>query len=67
MLELITDDRRAAARLRYTGTHAGPLYSIAATGRAFAYTGAAFFTTAGGFISDIWVIGDLDELRRQLL
>jgi steroid delta-isomerase-like uncharacterized protein len=67
VLELIADDRRAAARLKYTGTHAGPLLGISATGRTFAYDGAAFFTTTGGLIADIWVIGDLDELRRQLV
>ena len=66
MLELISNDHRAAARLQYTGTHLGPLLGIAATGRAFTYAGAAFFTTADGLITDVWVIGDLDDLRRQL-
>ncbi len=67
VLDLITNDHRAAARLQYTGTHLGPLLGIPATGRMFMYTGAAFFTTADGLITDIWVVGDLDELRRQLL
>lgn len=66
VLELITDNHRAAARLKYTGTHLGPLLDIPATGRTFTYTGAAFFTTVDDYITDIWVIGDLDELRRQL-
>jgi predicted ester cyclase len=44
----------------------GPLLDIAATGRSFTYTGAAFFTIADRLITDIWVLGDLDELRRQL-
>ena len=66
ILELIVDDHRAAARLKYTGTHLGPLLDIPATGRAFTYTGAAFFTTSAGFITNIWVIGDLDGLRNQL-
>jgi steroid delta-isomerase-like uncharacterized protein len=67
VVELLTDGRRAAARLKFTGTHLGPLLGIPPTGRAFTYTGAAFFTAAVDLITDIWVIGDLDELRRQLV
>jgi steroid delta-isomerase-like uncharacterized protein len=66
VLDLIAADDRAAVRLRFTGTHRGPMLGIPATGRAFTYTGAAFFTTANGLITDIWVIGDLDALRQQL-
>lgn len=66
LLDLVAIDNRAAARLRFTGTHRGTLLDIPATGRGFAYSGAAFFTVADGLISDIWVIGDLDTLRRQL-
>ena len=66
MLDLIATDDRAAARMRFTGTHRGPLLGIPATGRTFTYTGAAFFTSASGLITDIWVIGDVDALRQQL-
>lgn len=66
ILDLVSDGHRAAARLRYSGTHLGPLLGIPATGRQFVYSGAAFFTTADDLITDIWVLGDLDTLRRQL-
>ncbi|MBX9978465.1 MAG: ester cyclase [Mycobacterium gordonae] len=66
LLDLITTHNRAAARLRYTGTHRATLLDIPATGRVFSYTGAAFFTVANGLITDIWVLGDLDGLRQQL-
>lgn len=66
VVELVTEDRRAAARLKFTGTHLGPLLDIPPTGRAFSYDGAGFFTAVGDLITDIWVVGDLDELRRQL-
>lgn len=66
LLDLIATDDRAAARLRFTGTHRAALLDIAATGRVFSYTGAAFFTIANGLIADIWVLGDLDALRQQL-
>jgi steroid delta-isomerase-like uncharacterized protein len=66
VVDLIVTDTRAAARLQFTGTHRGPMLDIPATGRRFSYTGAAFFTVADGLITDVWVIGDLDSLRRQL-
>lgn len=66
VLDLIATDTRAAARLRFTGTHLRPLLDIPATGRRFSYTGAAFFTVTDRLITDVWVIGDLDSLRRQL-
>lgn len=32
----------------------------------FGYSGAAFFTAAGGLLTKAWVLGDLDSLRPQL-
>jgi steroid delta-isomerase-like uncharacterized protein len=64
--ELVSDRQRAAARLSYTGHHAGPLAGLAATGRRFEYAGAAFFTARDGRLASAWVLGDLDGLRRQL-
>jgi steroid delta-isomerase-like uncharacterized protein len=67
IVDLIVSGDRAAARLRYSGTHRGELLGVPASGRPFAYSGAAFFTAAGGLLTDAWVLGDLDDLRRQLL
>jgi steroid delta-isomerase-like uncharacterized protein len=66
VLDVIATDNRAAVQLRFTGTHLGSILGIPATGRAFAYAGAAFFATANGLITDIWVLGDLEALRHQL-
>jgi predicted ester cyclase len=66
VLDLVSDGDRAAARLRWSGTQDGPLLGIAATGRRFAYDGAAFFRAHDGLLDDIWVVGDLDALRRAL-
>jgi predicted ester cyclase len=61
---------RAAARLRFTGTHTGthtgPLLGLPATQRRFEYAGAAFFTAGELWLTSAWVLGDLDALRRQL-
>ena len=64
--ELVVEGDRAAARLRWSGTHTGDLAGLAGTGRRFAYEGAAFFTTDGGLLRRIWVLGDLDALRTAL-
>ena len=66
VLTLVCEGDRAAARLRYTGTHTGSLLGLPATGRRFEYAGAAFFTARGGVLASAWVLGDLDGLRAQL-
>ena len=64
--ELVTSDSRAAARMRFTGRHRDVLQGVPATGRQITWSGAAFFQCEGGRITDLWVLGDLVELRRQL-
>jgi steroid delta-isomerase-like uncharacterized protein len=66
VVSLVVDGTNAAARLRYTGTHTGVLLGHPATGRAFAYDGAAFFTSDAGRLTSAWVLGDLTALTRQL-
>lgn len=66
LVAVICEDQRAAARLRYNGTHTGELLGIPATQRRFQYAGAAFFATDGHTLTSAWVLGDLDALRRQL-
>jgi predicted ester cyclase len=66
IVELVCDESRAAARLRYTGTHTGVLLGLPATQRRFDYAGAAFFTADSRWLTSAWVLGNLDGLRRQL-
>ncbi|MFZ0214508.1 MAG: ester cyclase [Candidatus Dormiibacterota bacterium] len=66
VIDLVATGDRAAVRLCYAGTHSGPLLGVAATGRRFSYSGAAFFTVRGGSLTEAWVLGDLDGLKRQL-
>ena len=67
IIDLVCEGQRAAARLRYTGTHTGVLLGLPATQRRFEYAGAAFFTADSGWLTGAWVLGDLDGLRRQLI
>ena len=66
VVDLLVDGERAAARLVWSGTHLGTLLGIPATGRRFAYDGAAFFTARDRLLAEIWVVGDLGALRSQL-
>jgi steroid delta-isomerase-like uncharacterized protein len=66
VVDLVAQGDRAAARLVWSGTHDGVLLGIEATGRRFSYAGAAFFRRRVGLLSEVWVVGDLDQLRRQL-
>ena len=66
VVDLVTDGVRAAARLVWSGTHEGTLLGVGGAGRRFTYPGAAFFTARDGLLAQIWVVGDLDVLRRQL-
>ena len=63
--DLVCEGASAAARLRYSGTHTGPLLGLPATGRRFEYAGAAFFTVEDGLLASAWVLGDLEGLRVQ--
>lgn len=64
--ELIDSGPRAAARMRFKGTHRGPLFGVAPTGREISWAGAAFFTVHDGRISELWVLGDIDAIKLQL-
>ena len=64
--DLIEGDGRVAARMRFTGIHRGPLLGVAATGRRITWSGAAFFTMDHCRITELWVLGDIDAVKRQL-
>ena len=51
--DLIETDNRAAARMRFRGTHRGPFFGTPPTGNDIEWIGAAFFTTDGCQITDI--------------
>jgi steroid delta-isomerase-like uncharacterized protein len=66
LVDLVAAGTRAAARLRYSGHQHGELLGVAPTGAFVSYAGAAFFTAGSGRLARVWVLGDLDDLRRQL-
>ena len=64
--EVIETDDRAAARMSFHGTHRAKFFGVEPTGRDIRWAGAAFFTVAGGQITELWVLGDVEAVRRQL-
>jgi steroid delta-isomerase-like uncharacterized protein len=64
--DLVAESDRVVARLTYRGTHQGPLFGVAPTGRRISYAGVALFRIAGPRITEGWVLGDALGLLRQL-
>ena len=64
--DLIETDRRAAARMTFTGIHRGTFFDVPATGRRITWAGSALFTTDGRQITALWVLGDIDAVKQQL-
>ena len=63
---VLTDGERSFARLTYRGTHLGPIFGIAPTGRRVVYAGAALFRIREGRIAELWVLGDVHGLLSQI-
>jgi steroid delta-isomerase-like uncharacterized protein len=64
--DLVTEGEKAVARMTFSGVHRATFLGVPATGRRVSWAGAAFFTFTGGQVGDLWVLGDLEGLRRQL-
>lgn len=65
--DLIATEDRAAAKMLFHGIHRAKFFGVEATGRAIKWSGAAFFTVRGGRIAQLWVLGDVDDVKRQVL
>ncbi|RXJ86073.1 ester cyclase [Arcobacter sp. CECT 8985] len=63
---LIKEDDRIAVRAVYNGTHKGRLLNFEATNNRIKYNGASFFKFRDGKIIEVWVLGDLASLLKQI-
>jgi len=63
---MITEEDVVSARAVYNGTHMGKLLDFEPTGNRIRYHGASFFKIANDKIIEIWVLGDLNSLNKQL-
>jgi predicted ester cyclase len=66
ILEGITEDKRAFAKMRFSGVHTREFRGHAPTGCPVYWLGAAFFRFDAGAIADLWVLGDLAGLDALL-
>ena len=66
ILDMVEEGPKLVARMRFHGVHRGPLLAYPATGRRVEWAGSAHFTFADGRIADLWVLGDLYDLLRQI-
>jgi len=64
--DLIETGNRAAAKMYFHGRHQGPFFDVPATGKTIDWAGAAFFTTDGAQITELWMLGDIDAVKSQL-
>lgn len=64
--EVIDAGDNAAARMKFSGTHKGMFYGIPGTGKSIIWEGGAFFKGDGCQITALWVLGDIDAVKRQL-
>jgi steroid delta-isomerase-like uncharacterized protein len=65
--DLIETPDRAAARMSFSGRHRAKFFGVEPTGREIHWTGAAFFHVRDGKITDLWVMGDVDTVKRQVM
>ena len=64
--DLVATGDRASARKTFKGIHRARFFEVEPTGREIAWAGAAFFKTDGRRIVELWVVGDIDSVKRQL-
>jgi predicted ester cyclase len=64
--DLIASGDRVVARVRFTGTHVGELWGIAATGRRIATGHIHIWRVADGRLAEHWMAGDELSMLKQL-
>lgn len=66
IVELVEEGDKVVARLDFFGTHRGVFMGFAPTGERVSWVGSAHFAFRDGTIADLWVLGDVHGLIRQL-
>ena len=66
ILDLVIDDPRAFARMRFSGIHRSEVFGYQPTGKRVEWAGAALFIFKGGRVADLWVLGDVHGLLQLL-
>lgn len=65
--ELVAESDKVFAKMRFTGIHKGEFLGYAPTQKRLSWHGCALFTFRGDKVADVWVLGDLKSLEKQLV
>ena len=63
---MVSDGEKVAASFLYTGTHGGPYFGIAPTGKPLRFTSCDIFRVANGLFVEHWGMGDQAGIMAQL-
>lgn len=66
ILDLVIEEPKAFARMRFSGIHRGELFGHQPTGKSVDWAGAALFTFSNGQVAALWVLGDVHGLIQLL-
>ena len=66
ILDIISENNKSFAKIKFSGTHKGKIFDINATNKKFSYIGCAIFTFEDNLIKELWVLGDIYNLLNQL-
>jgi predicted ester cyclase len=66
ILDLVIEEPKAFARMRFSGIHRGELFGYSPTGKPVEWSGAALFTFLGDQVAELWVLGDVHGLLQLL-
>lgn len=64
--EIVCESSKVFAKMLFHGVHRNMFLGFEPTNRTVAWQGAALFTICGEKISQVWVLGDLHSLEKQL-
>jgi predicted ester cyclase len=63
---VVSSPGMVAASFVYTGTHGGPLFGVAPTGRQLRFTSCDIFAVRNGLIAEHWGMGDIAGVLAQI-
>jgi predicted ester cyclase len=58
--------QKAAVRLVVRGVHKGKFFGVEGSNMEVSWNTAAFFTIVNGRVTELWVVGDVDNLKNQI-
>jgi predicted ester cyclase len=66
IVDMVEEGDKVTARMQYCGIHQGELFGYAPTHGKIKWDGVALFTFSGDKIIEVWVLGDVHSVIKQL-